>query len=91
MADEPPGDASTLQLKGTGHDQRRCRFLVPNPGFDRANIPEGKDRKPLPLFLCLAREKPAFSTMVKCKWCREHDWLYQPLLDSQPTADPGRA
>ncbi len=84
---------SPLAPKGPGHDQRRCRFLVPNPAFDRSAIPEGVDRTRLPLFLCLAKGRPLISTMRKCKFCRETGLWYQPREDS-PDALPlhaGRA
>jgi hypothetical protein len=70
--------SSELRPKGTGHDQRTCRFLGPNPSFDRSSIPAGKDRARLPLFLCHAKEPPVISTMVKCKYCRENNLLYEP-------------
>lgn len=73
---------SELQPKAPGHDTRKCRFLAPNPGFDRSTIPEGVDRSRLPLFLCLAKERPVLSTMQKCRYCREHNLLYQPRDDS---------
>jgi hypothetical protein len=76
-----------LAPKGPGHDQRRCRFLVPNPAFDRSAIPEGVDRTRLPLFLCLAKGRPLISTMRKCKFCRETGLWYQPREDS-PDALP---
>lgn len=75
---------TALRPKGPGHDQRRCRFLVPNPNFDRSNIPEGVDRTRLPLFLCLYKgaDHPLITTMAKCKYCRTVGLWYQPREDS---------
>jgi hypothetical protein len=82
--------SEALRPKGPGHDQRTCRFLAPNPGFDRSRIPEGVDRTRLPLFLCLAKEKPVLSTMVKCKYCRENNLLYEPReAAAGPTGESG--
>ncbi len=69
-----------LRPKGPGHDQRRCRFLSPNPACDRSSIPEGVDRTRLPLFLCSAKgtDRPLITTMRKCKFCRETNLWYQP-------------
>jgi len=69
---------SGLQPKAPEHDRRTCRFLRPNPGFDRSSIAEGADRARLPLFLCTAKDPPLMSTMVKCKYCRENGLLYEP-------------
>jgi hypothetical protein len=74
-----------LAPKGAGHDQRRCRFLTPNPALDRSTIPEGVDRTRLPLFLCLATGQPLLTTMRKCKFCRETSWRYAPR---EPGAEP---
>ena len=74
-----------LQPKAPGHDDRKCRFLAPNPAFDRSQIAPGKDRSRLPLFLCLAKERPVFSTMVKCRYCRDHALLYRPVEDGPCT------
>jgi hypothetical protein len=82
MQDPPSADARPLAAKGAGHDQRRCRFLVPNPDVDRSAIPAGVDRTRLPLFLCLAKGKPLISTMRKCKFCRESGLWYEPRHDS---------
>ena len=76
-----------LARKGPGHDQRRCRFLTPNPAVDRSAIPEGVDRTRLPLFLCLAKGPPLITTMRKCKFCRETGLWYEPRPDS-PDALP---
>ncbi|MHB8576898.1 MAG: hypothetical protein ACYDCQ_16415 [Dehalococcoidia bacterium] len=75
---------SGLAAKGPGHDQRRCRFLIPNPNLDRAAIPDGVDRARLPLFLCLAlgEAKPLITTMVKCRFCRTTQLWYEPREDS---------
>ena len=72
--------ATGLRPKGPGHDQRRCRFLSPNPACDRASIPEDVDRTRLPLFLCSVKgaERPLITTMRKCKFCRETNLWYQP-------------
>ena len=86
MQDASTGDTRPLSGKGPGHDQRRCRFLVPNPALDRSTIPEGVDRTRLPLFLCLAKDKPLISTMRKCKFCRETGLWYQPRADSPDAA-----
>lgn len=79
--------ASPLRPKGSGHDQRRCRFLVPNPALDRSTLPEGVDRTRLPLFLCTVTGRPLITTMRKCKFCRETKLWYQPREDS-PDALP---
>ena len=76
-----------LARKGPGHDQRRCRFLEPNPALDRSSIPEGVDRTRLPLFLCMVKGAPLITTMRKCKFCRETNLWYQPRPDS-PDAAP---
>ena len=76
-----------LVAKGPGHDQRRCRFLTPNPAVDRSALPEGVDRIRLPLFLCHVKDKPLITTMRKCKFCRETGLWYQPRPDS-PDALP---
>ena len=86
MQESSSGDARPLAAKGPGHDQRRCRFLVPNPEFDRSAIPAGVDRTRLPLFLCLAKDKPLISTMRKCKFCRETGLWYEPRADSPDAA-----
>jgi hypothetical protein len=75
-------DIRPLGRKGPGHDQRRCRFLVPNPTLDRSTLPEGVDRTRLPLFLCLVKGRPLLTTMRKCKFCRETNLWYQPRDDS---------
>jgi hypothetical protein len=54
---------------------------MPNPAVDRSTIPAGVDRTRLPLFLCLAKERPLISTMRKCKFCRETGLWYQPRLE----------
>ena len=79
---EQPQPTRPLAPKGPGHDQRRCRFLTPNPALDRSAIPEGVDRTRLPLFLCLVKGKPLITTMRKCKFCRETKLWYQPREDS---------
>lgn len=80
-----------LQPKGPGHDQRRCRFLVPNPEFDRSAIAAGADRTRLPLFHCMVKGKPLLTTMRKCKFCRETNLWYQPPAEaSDRTAGPPR-
>ena len=86
------GQASTtrpLAAKGPGHDQRRCRFLSPNPDLDRSLLPAGVDRARLPLFLCSVKGRPLFTTMRKCKFCRETGLWYEPREDS-PDALPVR-
>ena len=80
-----------LRPKGPGHDQRSCRFLTPNPEYDRSAIPEGVDRTRLPLFLCMVKEKPLFTTMRKCKFCRETNLWYQPREDSPDASAPPSA
>jgi hypothetical protein len=82
MQDRSSSDVRPLAAKGAGHDQRRCRFLIPNPAVDRSAIPAGVDRTRLPLFLCLAKGKPLISTMRKCKFCRETALWYEPRGDS---------
>lgn len=85
--DQPaPLPLRPLARKGPGHDQRRCRFLEPNPTLDRSAIPEGVDRTRLPLFLCMAKGKPLVTTMRKCKFCRETNLWYEPRPDSQDPA-----
>ena len=88
--------AGGLAAKGPGHDQRRCRFLIANPGYDRAAIPDGVDRTRLPLFLCLVKgeDHPLYTTMAKCRFCRTTGLWYQPREDSPDyaaaqTAQPG--
>jgi hypothetical protein len=76
LTDQPP--QAPLAPKSAGHDQRRCRFLEPNPNFDRSAIPADLDRTRLPLFLCMVKGKPLFTTMRKCKYCREKPLWYQP-------------
>lgn len=73
-----------LGPKGPGHDQRTCRFLVPNPNYDRAAIPAGADKTRLPLFHCLYKgaDRPLLSTMVKCRFCRTTGLWYRPRDDS---------
>ena len=88
MGDAQPVEIQPLAAKGAGHDQRRCRFLAPNPAVDRSAIPAGVDRTRLPLFLCLAKDKPLISTMRKCKYCRENSLWYEPRADS-PDAPVG--
>jgi len=75
---------SGLGPKGPGHDQRRCKFLTPNPEFDRGSIPDGAEKGRLPLFLCLYRgpDHPLITTMVKCHYCRTTGLWYQPRDDS---------
>jgi hypothetical protein len=82
--------ASVLQPKGPGHDQRRCRFLIANPTYDRASIPAGVDRTRLPLFLCLYKgaDHPLITTMAKCKFCRTTGLWYQPREDSPDAGQP---
>lgn len=82
MQESPSGEVRPLAVKGPGHDQRRCRFLAPNPALDRSTIPAEVDRTRLPLFLCLAKGKPLISTMRKCKFCRETGLWYEPRADS---------
>lgn len=76
--------SSTLDPKGSGHDQRRCRFLTPNPACDRSTIPDGVDKTRLPLFLCHYKgpDHPLITTMAKCKYCRTVGLWYQPREDS---------
>ena len=88
MQESSSDDARPLAAKGPGHDQRRCRFLAPNPAVDRSAIPAGVDRTRLPLFFCLAKGKPLISTMRKCKFCRETGLWYEPRADS-PDAPAG--
>jgi len=78
-----------LAPKGPGHDQRTCRFLTPNPAFDRSAIPAGVDRTRLPLFLCRYKgeDRPLITTMVKCKFCRTTGLWYEPRPVS-PDAAP---
>ncbi len=78
-----------LGPKRPGHDQRKCRFLVPNPDYDRAVIPADADKARLPLFLCLYKgaDHPLISTMAKCRFCRTTGLWYQPRDDS-PDARP---
>lgn len=83
----PPSDVRPLSRKGPGHDQRRCLFLAPNPAIDRQALPEGIDRTRLPLFLCMVKGRPLYTTMRKCKFCRETGLWYQPRADS-PDALP---
>jgi hypothetical protein len=85
--------ASGLGAKGPGHDQRKCRFLIPNPGCDRAGIPEGVDKTRLPLFLCLYKGAghPLITTMAKCRYCRTTGLWYQPREDSPDFADTAAA
>ena len=73
-----PAAGRPLAPKGQGHDQRRCRFLEPNPAVDRTAIPADVDRTRLPLFLCMVKGKPLLTTMRKCKYCREQGLWYQP-------------
>jgi hypothetical protein len=82
VTEPQPLEIRPLARKGPGHDQRRCRFLEPNPGFDRSAIPDGVDRTRLPLFLCMVKGKPLFTTMRKCRYCRETGLWYQPRPDS---------
>jgi len=81
---------SGLQPKAPGHDARTCRFLRPNPGFDRSSIAEGAGRARLPLFLCAAKDPPAVSTMVKCKYCRENNLLYEPRPEGSDHETEGK-
>ena len=90
LAEQQPA-SSALRPKGPGHDQRRCRYLAPNPDFDRSAIPEGVDRTRLPLFLCMVKGKPLITTMVKCKFCRETNLWYQPREDSPDAGAPPSA
>jgi len=74
---------SALDPKGPGHDQRRCRFLIPNPGYDRSSIPYGAEKGRLALFLCLYKgaDHPLITTMVKCRYCRTTGLWFQPRDD----------
>lgn len=76
--------SSGLGAKGPGHDQRKCRFLIANPFYDRASIPPGADKGRLPLFHCLYRgsDQPLITTMVKCRYCRTTGLWYEPREDS---------
>jgi hypothetical protein len=88
MSEAPSPDIRPLGSKGPGHDQRRCRFLVPNPALDRGTLPEGVDRTRLPLFLCLVKGRPLLTTMRKCRFCRETNLWYQPRDDSPDNPSP---
>jgi hypothetical protein len=77
-------------LRSAGHDQRRCVFLTPNPGVDRAAYPPGEARSKAPLFLCLAKGKPLITTMRKCRFCRDTNLWYQPAPNSPDYAEPER-
>lgn len=68
--------------KSPGHDQRRCRFFARNPAIDYASLPADRDRSRMGIYLCLAKGKPLPTSMVKCRYCRDHNLWYQPLEGS---------